>query len=174
MPKILRIALLVFLACYLGAVQAADRKVSASHKPKAAKAAKAHAQHPAHPRGTARAAVKPPTEKAGKAGKTQTGKASFYSHRLTGKKMAGGGRMDPNSNNAASKTLPLGTRARVTNLHNGKSAIVVIKDHGPHVKGRIIDLSPATARLLGASKQGVISVRVTPLEAPRASGKGKR
>ena len=88
--------------------------------------------------------------------------------------MAGGERMNPNSNNAASKTLPLGTGARVTNLHNGKSAIVVIKDHGPHVKGRIIDLSPATARLLGAGKQGVISVRVTPLETPRASGKGKR
>ncbi|MEC5214360.1 rare lipoprotein A [Polaromonas sp. CG_9.5] len=171
MQKILRIALLVFFACSLGAVQAADRKVSASHKPKAAKA---QGQHPVHYRGTARAAVKHPVEKTGKAGKSQTGKASFYSHRLSGKKMAGGERMNPNSNNAASKTLPIGTRARVTNLHNGKSAIVVIKDRGPHVRGRIIDVSPATARLLGASKQGVISVRVTPLEVPRASGKGKR
>lgn len=173
MQKILRIALLVFFACSLGAVQAADRKASAPHKPKAAKAAKAHVHHPAHPRGTARAALRHPAEKAGKAGTSQTGKASFYSHRLSGRKMAGGERMNPSSNNAASKTLPLGTRARVTNLHNGKSALVVIKDHGPHVRGRIIDLSPATARLLGASKQGVISVRVTPLDAPRASGKGK-
>ena len=82
--------------------------------------------------------------------------------------------MNPNSNNAASKILPLGTRARVTNLHNGKSAIVVIKDHGPHVRGRIIDLSPATARMLGVGKQGVISVRVTPLDVPRASRKGRR
>lgn len=171
MPKILRIALLVFFACCLGAVQAADRKVSAPHK---SKAAKTHAQHPAHPRGQARAAVKHPAEKAGQTGKMQTGKASVYSHRLSGRKMAGGERMDPNSNNAASKTLPLGTRARVTNLHNGKSAIVVIKDRGPHVRGRIIDLSPATARLLGVGKQGVISVRVTPLDVPRASGKGRR
>ena len=167
MQKFLRIAVLVFFVCSLGAVQAADRKDSAHHKPKAAKV---HVHHPVH-RGTARAAVRHLDEKAGK---SQTGKASFYSHRLSGKKMAGGERMDPNSNNAASKTLPIGTRARVTNLHNGKSAIVVIKDRGPHVRGRIIDVSPATARLLGASKQGVISVRVTPLEAPRASGKGKR
>ena len=171
MQKILRIALLVFFACSLGAVQAADRKVSVPHKHKAAKA---HVHHPAHPRGTARAALKHPAEKAGKAGTSQTGKASFYSHRLSGRKMAGGERMNPNSNNAASKTLPLGTRARVTNLHNGKSALVVIKDHGPHVRGRIIDLSPATARLLGVGKQGVISVRVTPLDVPRASGKGRR
>ena len=171
MQKILRIALLVFFACSLGAVQAADRKASAHHKPKAAKA---HAHHPAHPHGKAKVAVRHPDEKVGKAGKSQTGKASFYSHRLSGRKMAGGERMNPNSNNAASKTLPIGTRARVTNLHNGKSAIVVIKDRGPHVRGRIIDVSPATARLLGASKQGVISVRVTPLQAPRASGKGKR
>ncbi len=171
MQKTFRIALLVFFACCLGMVQAADRKVSAPHK---SKAVKTHGKHPAHHRAASRSVVKPPAEKTVKAGKTQTGKASFYSHRLSGKKMAGGERMNPNSNNAASKTLPLGTRARVTNLHNGKSAIVVIKDHGPHVKARIIDLSPATARLLGASKQGVISVRVTPLETPRASGKGKR
>ena len=170
MQKILRIALLAFFACCMGAVQAADRKVSAPHKHKAAKA---HAHHPA-PRGKARAAVKHPAEKVGKVGKTQTGKASVYSHRLSGRKMAGGERMNPNSNNAASKILPLGTRARVTNLHNGKSAIVVIKDHGPHVRGRIIDLSPATARMLGVGKQGVISVRVTPLDVPRASRKGRR
>lgn len=170
MQKFLRIALLVFFACSLGAVQAADRKVSAPHKHKAAKA---RVHHPAD-RGKARAALKQPSEKAGKAGKPQTGKASFYSHKLSGKKMAGGERMNPNSNNAASKTLPLGTRARVTNLHNGKSAIVVIKDRGPHVRGRIIDVSPATARLLGASKQGVIPVRVTPLQKPRASGKSQR
>ena len=170
MQKILRIVLLAFFACCLGAVQAADRKVSAPHKHKAAKA---HAHRPTH-RSQARAALNHPAEKVGKVGKTQTGKASVYSHRLSGRKMAGGERMNPNSNNAASKILPLGTRARVTNLHNGKSAIVVIKDHGPHVRGRIIDLSPATARMLGVGKQGVISVRVTPLDVPRASRKGRR
>ena len=88
--------------------------------------------------------------------------------------MASGARMDPNSNNAASKTLPLGTKARVTNMRNGKSAVVVIKDRGPHVKGRIIDLSPATAKTIGAGKQGVVPVQVTPIEAPHSGGdKGK-
>ena len=87
--------------------------------------------------------------------------------------MANGAPMDPNSNNAASKTLPLGTKARVTNMRNGKSAVVVIKDRGPHVKGRIIDLSPATAKTIGAGKQGVVPVQVTPIEAPHSGGKGK-
>ena len=86
--------------------------------------------------------------------------------------MANGARMDPNSNNAASKTLPLGTKAKVTNMSNGKSAVVVIKDRGPHVKGRIIDLSPATAKTIGAGKQGVVPVKVTPIEAPQSGGKG--
>ena len=106
-------------------------------------------------------------------GKTQTGKASYYSHKFAGKKMANGAPMDPNSNNAASKTLPLGTKARVTNMRNGKSAVVVIKDRGPHMKGRIIDLSPATAKTIGAGKQGVVPVQVTPIEAPHSGGKGK-
>ena len=82
--------------------------------------------------------------------------------------------MDPNSNNAASKTLPLGTKARVTNMSNGKSAVVVIKDRGPHVKGRIIDRSPATAKTIGAEKKGVVPVEVKPIEAPHSGGKGKR
>lgn len=167
MPKILPIALLVFLACCFGATQGAQKRVSAPLEPKAAKA---HGKHQAHHRGTPRAAGKHPADNSGK---TQTGKASFYSHRLAGNKMASGARMEPNSNSAASKTLPLGTRARVTNLRNGKSAVVVIKDRGPHVKGRIIDLSPATANMLGAGKQGVVPVKVTPIDAPQSSGKAQ-
>ena len=167
MPKILRIALLVFVACCFGAAQGAGKRVS---EPAAPKAVKAHGKHPAHHRGKTRVAVKHPADNSGK---TRTGKASFYSHRLAGKKMANGARMDPNSNNAASKTLPLGTKARVTNMSNGKSAVVVIKDRGPHVKGRIIDLSPATAKTIGAGKQGVVPVKVTPIEAPQSGGKGK-
>ena len=81
--------------------------------------------------------------------------------------------MDPNSNTAASQTLPLGTRARVTNLRNGQSAVVVIQDRGPHVKGRIIDRSPTTAKRLGAGQHGVIPVQVTPLKAPSSAHKGK-
>ena len=167
MAKILRITLLVFVACCFGAAHGAGKTDSA---PSAPKAVKAHGKHPAHHRGKTGVAVKHPADNSGK---TRTGKASYYSHRLAGKKMANGAPMDPNSNNAASKTLPLGTRARVTNTSNGKSAVVVIKDRGPHVKGRIVDLSPATAKSIGAGKKGVIPVQVTPIEAPRSGGKGK-
>jgi rare lipoprotein A len=99
--------------------------------------------------------------------KPQVGKASIYSKRFAGRKMADGERMDPNDNNAASKTLPLGTKALVTNLENGKSAMVTIEDRGPHVPGRIVDLSPATAEKIGLThKQGVAPVEVKPVELP--------
>lgn len=83
--------------------------------------------------------------------------------------MADGKRMDPHDGNAASKTLPLGTTAKVTNLDTGRSAVVKIQDRGPYVKGRIVDLSPATAREIGISPQdGVAPVEVTPLSIPQA------
>ncbi len=74
--------------------------------------------------------------------------------KFTGREMADGTRMDPNANNAASKTLPLGTTAMVTNLDTGQSAAVTIQDRGPYVKGRIIDLSPATAREIRLDRAG--------------------
>lgn len=81
--------------------------------------------------------------------------------------MANGERMDPRSDNAASRTLPLGTRARVTNLHTGRSALVTIEDRGPFVRGRIVDLSPATAAQIGLShKEGLAPVEVVPVELP--------
>lgn len=102
-----------------------------------------------------------------RSGKKQVGKASFYADRYSGRTMADGTPMKLFSNNAASLTLPLGTTAKVTNLQTGKSAIVTIRDRGPYVNGRIIDLSPATARLIGISKkQGIAPVEVTPLSLP--------
>lgn len=99
--------------------------------------------------------------------KRQVGKASFYGRNFFGRKMANGRRMDPKDDNAASKTLPLGTRARVTNLDTGKSAVVTIQDRGPYVDGRIVDLSPATAEKIGLQrKQGLAPVEVVPLEVP--------
>jgi rare lipoprotein A len=70
------------------------------------------------------------------------GVASFYADMFSGREMADGTRMNPNADNAASRTLPLGTTAKVTNLETGQSAEVTIQDRGPYVKGRIIDLSP--------------------------------
>ena len=85
--------------------------------------------------------------------------------------MADGTPMQLYSNNAASLTLPLGTTARVINLSTGRSAVVTIRDRGPYAKGRIIDLSPATARSIGISQtQGLAKVEVIPLAVPLADG----
>ncbi len=61
---------------------------------------------------------------------------------------------------AAHKTLPLGTRVRVTNLSNRKSVVVTIRDRGPYVAGRIIDMSNRAAKLLGMRAKGVTKVRI--------------
>ncbi|WP_083745284.1 septal ring lytic transglycosylase RlpA family protein [Variovorax sp. KK3] len=104
-------------------------------------------------------------------GGKQVGKASFYADKFAGRKMADGTPMDPKDNNAAHKTLPLGSTAKVTNLETGRSAVVTIQDRGPFVKGRIVDLSPATAKEIGLSKEdGVAKVEVTPLSTPPAEG----
>jgi rare lipoprotein A len=104
-------------------------------------------------------------------GRARVGTASFYAKEFNGKKMADGTPMQPQGNNAASKTLPLGTTAMVTNLQTGRTAIVTIRDRGPYVKGRIVDLSPATARKIGLEpKQGLAKVEVAPLEVPLPGG----
>jgi rare lipoprotein A len=69
------------------------------------------------------------------------------------------------------KTLPLGTTAKVTNLETGKTAVVTIHDRGPYVAGRIVDLSPATARDIGLDRRtGVTAVEVAPIAIPMPSG----
>lgn len=105
-----------------------------------------------------------------RSGKAKKGKASYYARRFNGKRMADGTSMNPQSNNAASRTLPLGTTARVTNLENGKSAVVEIRDRGPYVRGRTIDVTPRTAEQLGFKKDGVAPVEVVPIEVPQADG----
>ena len=74
-------------------------------------------------------------KKLDRTGKPRKGKASYYGREFYGKKMANGKTMNPRSNVAASKTLPLGTKAKVTNLDTGKSAVVDIEDRGPYVDG---------------------------------------
>ena len=107
-------------------------------------------------------------------GKRRFGKASFYADRFAGRKMADGNRMDPKDDNAASRTLPLGTTAKVTNLKTGKSAVVTIQDRGPYVDGRIVDLSPATAEKIGLSKrEGITKVVVAPIAVPMPDGRIK-
>ena len=78
--------------------------------------------------------------------------------------------MDPHGNNAASRTLPLGTVAKVTDVATGKSAVVKIEDRGPYIKGRIVDLSPSTARRIGITPHiGVAKVVVAPIAVPLLS-----
>jgi rare lipoprotein A len=117
------------------------------------------------------AAKKPPLDRTGT---KRFGKASFYANFFAGKKMADGKVMDPQTNNAASRTLPLGTTAKVTNLETGKSAVVTIQDRGPYVDGRIVDLSPATAQQIGITKrEGIAKVAVTPIAVPMPDGRIK-
>lgn len=88
--------------------------------------------------------------------------------------MADGTRMKPQGNNAASKTLPLGTTAKVTNVETGQSAVVTIQDRGPYIKGRIVDLSPATAQKIGIEREdGVATVEVAPIAVPLPDGSVK-
>jgi rare lipoprotein A len=88
------------------------------------------------------------------------GVASYY---WQPQRLAGGGWFDPNAWTAAHKTLPLGTRVRVTRLDNGNTVDVTINDRGPYISGRIIDLSRRAAQAIDMTGQGVTKVKVNVL-----------
>lgn len=90
----------------------------------------------------------------------ETGIASYY---WQPQALASGGRFNPEAMTAAHKTLPFGTRVRVTRLDNGNSVTVTINDRGPYVGGRIIDLSRRAAQSLGITGQGLARVSVSTL-----------
>ncbi|MGE0747754.1 MAG: septal ring lytic transglycosylase RlpA family protein [Rhodospirillales bacterium] len=92
--------------------------------------------------------------------KGQVGTASWYGPGFTGKKTANGEIFDDAQMTAAHKTLPFDTDVKVTNLETGKSVRVRINDRGPHVKGRLIDLSRKAAEALDITDDGVARVRV--------------
>lgn len=93
-------------------------------------------------------------------GEGQVGVASFYSDPQP---TASGERFNPNAMTAAHRTLPMGTRVRVTHLGSGRSVVVRINDRGPYVGGRIIDLSRAAADELGIRSAGLARVKVAVL-----------
>lgn len=95
------------------------------------------------------------------------GVASWYGRGFHGRKTASGKHFNMHEYTAAHKSLPLGTRVRVTNLKNGKDVIVNISDRGPYVKGRTIDLSYAAARSIGMIENGLARVRVEVISLPR-------
>jgi rare lipoprotein A len=105
----------------------------------------------------------------------QHGKASWYSVRTnSGTRTASGERLSNNASTAAHKTLPLGSRVRVTNMANGKSEIVRITDRGPFIKGRIIDVTIGCAERIGIYSRGVAPVKVEVLESKNSTGSKPR
>ncbi len=104
------------------------------------------------------------------AAQIQTGKASFYADKFEGKPTASGEKYKHSKLSAAHKTLPFGTKVRVTNIANNQFVEVVINDRGPYVDGRIIDLSKAAAEKLGFVNQGLAEVSLEVIDA----GDGKK
>lgn len=102
---------------------------------------------------------------------TQTGKASFYADKFEGRPTASGEKYKHNKLTAAHKTLPFGTKVKVTNLSNNLTVEVVVNDRGPYVDGRIIDLSKSAAEKLDFVNQGLAEVSVEVVDA--GDGKGK-
>lgn len=94
----------------------------------------------------------------------QSGTASFYSKNLNGSKTSSGERHRSNEMMAAHKSLPFGTKVKVTNLNNGKSVIVRINDRGPFVRGRVIDLSYAAFSQIESPGKGVTKVELQVLK----------
>lgn len=95
-----------------------------------------------------------------------TGRASFYAEDFHGKRTASGEKFDVNKYTGAHRTLPFGTKVKVTNLLNGKSVILKINDRGPHVKTRIIDVSKCAARAIDLIKYGAAKVSIEVVSDP--------
>lgn len=103
------------------------------------------------------------------------GEASFYSHKFHGRTTASGEPMNQNKSTAASRALPLGSKATVTNEENGRSVDVIVNDRGPYVDGRVIDLSRSAAKKLDMIEDGTapVTVEVKPSEQPTDTARDK-
>jgi rare lipoprotein A len=91
---------------------------------------------------------------------TFRGIASYYGYDWAGNKTASGQRFNPEAMTAAHRSLPFGTRVRVTNTRNGRSVVVRINDRGPYIRGRVIDLSSGAARIIGMIGSGIAPVKI--------------
>jgi rare lipoprotein A len=104
-------------------------------------------------------------------GTEQVGTASWYGPKFHGKKTANGEIFNQNNLTAASRTLPLGSEAVVTNLETGESVKVKINDRGPYARGRVIDLSRAAAREIGIVEGGIAKVKIKATPPRKSSAK---
>lgn len=109
----------------------------------------------------------------GSLAQSQTGKASFYADKFEGSMTASGEKYRHSKATAAHKTLPFGTKVKVTNLANNKTTEVVINDRGPYVDGRIIDLSRSAAEALDFINQGLAEVKIEVVDAGDGKGGGQ-
>lgn len=135
-------------ATYRKAARVAKSKRVAYGKPR-------KARHAA--RKSARYASNRRTKRVYSGSHAMSGVASYY---WQPQPVASGGRFNPNALTAAHKTLPFGTKVRVTHLGNGRSVTVTINDRGPYIRGRIIDLSRRAAGVIGMTGSGVARVSV--------------
>ena len=94
----------------------------------------------------------------------ERGQASFYADCYQSRKTASGERYDHGKRTAAHKTLPFGTRVKVTNIKNNKTVVVKINDRGPFVTGRIIDLSKSAFSRIGNTASGILPVTLEVIE----------
>lgn len=102
-------------------------------------------------------------DRSGRDGFTQVGIASWYD---PGRRRVQGRLYDSDDLTAAHRTLPYGTRLRITNLENGRRVVVVVNDRGPFVRGRVVDISRSAAARLGIVRRGLARVRVEVLGRP--------
>ena len=93
-----------------------------------------------------------------------TGNASYYGGKFHGKRTASGEIFNKNAMTAAHRSLPFGTKVKVTNLQNGRTVLVRVNDRGPHVRGRIIDISQAAAKKIGLLHAGTVRVKLEVLD----------
>jgi rare lipoprotein A len=105
---------------------------------------------------------------------TETGMASWYGPPYHNRRGANGQIFDQNAMSAAHRTLPMGSLVRVTNLQTGQSAVLRITDRGPFVPDRVLDLSVASAKVVGVWRPGTAQVRIDVYAAPKPIDEGGR
>jgi rare lipoprotein A len=103
----------------------------------------------------------------------QKGEASWYGPGFHGEETASGETFNQNKMTAAHPTLPLGSKAEVTNLETGKSVEVIINDRGPYANNRVIDLSKAAAKKIGMTKDGTAEVAIESKSAKKSKTSNK-
>jgi rare lipoprotein A len=143
----------------------------ASTPPAAPAPAATPAPAAAAPAAAAPAPAAPPAAAKAAAGGAESGKLAWYGRKFAGRRTASGERYDPDALTMAHKTLPFGTKVKVTNTANGKSVVLRVNDRGPTQADRVGDVSLAAAQRLGMTKAGVIDAQIEVVSAAPAPKK---